>query len=342
MSLSVMRAKKRKPTLKDVASKAGVSISAVSQILNDRTVNFCSEEKKELVKQAAKELNYQPNFGYRVMTGMKTNTVGMVFALERIKNEEHITRLAMALTSKLDERGLSVYMATMGPESTDNFNKVLDLVNRGCSSFIFIGSPFGSEKMENYFEAHDIHYIGYNAFELKRTISVESSIAIKAFIDRFLEQERRNFKLLVPLINQGHGRLAGLFKAFPHENENELIRKYCVSMPSAGVNESLQDIYTISYERTRKIMEADNSINGIIYLSDYYALVGAKYLLDNGYVVGKDVAVCGYNNTNAARFFPYPVSTADHNIPKLCDGLISELDSQSPLKQNYEPETILR
>lgn len=332
----------KNPTLKDVARKAKVSVSAVSQILNNREVNFCSEEKKKLVKRIARELHYQPNFGYRVMTGMKTNTVAIVFSSERIKNESHITRLTMALSSKFEDKEFSVYMATMGELGKDNFQKILNLVNRGCSSFIIFGSPFGSKEMEKYFDDYNINYIGYNATQLKRTISVDPSIAIQAFIEKFLREGRQNFKLILPNANLGYGRLPGLFRVFPEENKDELIRKYCVTISATDYEASLEEIYQDGYNQTKKILEADNSIDGIIYLSDYYALGGAKYLFENEYKIGETIDICGYNNTQAVRFFSHPISTADHNIKNLCEKLIKNLNSKCPLNKKYKPELMLK
>jgi DNA-binding LacI/PurR family transcriptional regulator len=341
-TMSLTAEKIKNPTLKDIARKAKVSVSAVSQILNNREANFCSEAKKELVKHIARELHYQPNFGYRVMTGMKTNTVGIVFASDRTKNQGHITRLAMALASKFEDKGFSVYMATMGELAKENFQKVLNLVNRGCSSFILIGTPFGSKEIENYFDEYEINYIGYNAAQLRRNIYVDSSYAVQAFIEKFISEGRHNFKLMLPDENLGAGRLPGLFRSFPKENKDELISKYCVIISSTEYETLLVETYQEGYDQTKKIIEIDNSIDGIIYLSDYYALGGAKYLFENDYKIGETIAICGYNNTQAVRFFSHPISTADHNIKNLCEKLIKNINSKCPINKKYKPEIIFK
>lgn len=340
--MNTLKTKNKKATLKDVAKKAGVSVSAVSQILNSREVNFCSEEKKALVQKVARDLNYQVNFGYRVMTGMKTMTVGILFSLERIKNEEHIIRLTMGLSSKFEDNGFSVYMATLNEDHKYNYNKVLDLVNRGCSSFILIGSPFGMTEIEDYFESHDINYIGYDAKELKRNIFVDPTVAIEKFIQKFISEGRCNFKLILPMALQGYGRMPGLFKVFPEADHAELIEKYCFPIPLIKPDSSIKDVYALGVEHTQKLMELDGAVNGIIYLSDYLALGGAKYLLENNYKIGEDIALCGYNNTYAVNLFPYPISTADHDIPNLCSELIKALDSSDPLKYSCKPKVIFK
>lgn len=63
----------------DVAQKAGVSKSTVSQFLNKR-YEFMSEETRKRIAQAIKELGFQPNAIARSLKMKKTNTVGVIVA----------------------------------------------------------------------------------------------------------------------------------------------------------------------------------------------------------------------------------------------------------------------
>jgi len=63
-----------KVTIKDVANAAGVSISTVSNALND--VDVLKPKTKERVLKAAKELNYIPNLKGKNLKAKKTNTLG--------------------------------------------------------------------------------------------------------------------------------------------------------------------------------------------------------------------------------------------------------------------------
>jgi len=51
---------KKPPTIKDVANLSGVSISTVSQYLNQR-YSYMSDSTKKEIKQAISMLNYTPN-----------------------------------------------------------------------------------------------------------------------------------------------------------------------------------------------------------------------------------------------------------------------------------------
>ncbi|WP_054705573.1 substrate-binding domain-containing protein [Bacillus sp. JCM 19041] len=66
-------------TMLDVAKKAGVSKSTVSQYLNKR-YNYMSEDTKERISSAIEELGYSPNGVARSLRQKKTQTIGVIVA----------------------------------------------------------------------------------------------------------------------------------------------------------------------------------------------------------------------------------------------------------------------
>ena len=68
-----------KPTLSDVAARAGVSATTASYILNGRTIEMrISSDTDERVRRAASELAYRPNRSARSLRTASTTTIGMV------------------------------------------------------------------------------------------------------------------------------------------------------------------------------------------------------------------------------------------------------------------------
>lgn len=67
-----------RPTLKDVAERAGVSVSTVSYVLNDSSKVVLSAETRARVRRIAKELGYIPNSVARSLRSRSSHIVGML------------------------------------------------------------------------------------------------------------------------------------------------------------------------------------------------------------------------------------------------------------------------
>src|SRR5699024_10710326 len=78
----------KKITMQDVANKAGVSKSTVSQFINNR-YEYMAEETKIRIDDAVKELGYIPNFIAKSLKQKKTSTIGVIVAniLHTFSNE---------------------------------------------------------------------------------------------------------------------------------------------------------------------------------------------------------------------------------------------------------------
>lgn len=71
-----MSSSERKPTLADVASRAGVSPTTVSRALNGR--GYVSRAMQERIDDAVTELGYLTNHTARTLRGKATQTVGLI------------------------------------------------------------------------------------------------------------------------------------------------------------------------------------------------------------------------------------------------------------------------
>lgn len=64
-------------TIKDIAQKAGVSVSTASRALNHNP--RISEKTRQRIATIAKELGYQPNYNAQNLTRGESNMVGIIF-----------------------------------------------------------------------------------------------------------------------------------------------------------------------------------------------------------------------------------------------------------------------
>ncbi|MEE9174893.1 MAG: LacI family DNA-binding transcriptional regulator [Thermodesulfobacteriota bacterium] len=69
---------RRRVTIRDVAKKAGVSISTVSRVLSPQVNNYMREETRGKVLGAIKEFDYRPDIRAQSLRGRGTRIIGLV------------------------------------------------------------------------------------------------------------------------------------------------------------------------------------------------------------------------------------------------------------------------
>ncbi|MBN2982150.1 LacI family DNA-binding transcriptional regulator [Cohnella algarum] len=72
----------KKPTLRDVAREAGVSVATVSYVLNNVTNQTIPQETRNRVYEAAEKLNYIQNLTARSLSVGRTNLLGALLVAE--------------------------------------------------------------------------------------------------------------------------------------------------------------------------------------------------------------------------------------------------------------------
>ena len=187
----------KKVTLKQIAAAAGLAISTVSQILNGRR-NFCSAEQVARVRDLARETGYSPNIGYKIMTGQKTQTTGLIFSQARTYFQDDTTREAMMLISALEKLGESVYAVTMGSSAEDNINQIRNLINRGCCAFVFLGSPIGSQMIFDELERLKLNCVSLNNIFSPRDIHYDTWHVYRSYFQRLHDRGIDRFNCLMP------------------------------------------------------------------------------------------------------------------------------------------------
>lgn len=120
-------------TIRNVAQRAQVSVSTVSQILNGNS-HYVSADKRERVLQAAEELRYRPSAIARSMVQQRTATVGMVFTSVVDHLFIHTIR---SVQTVLGPKGYTIFLAD-SPDIESEIQAITALQDRQVDGFIFV------------------------------------------------------------------------------------------------------------------------------------------------------------------------------------------------------------
>ncbi|HTX72867.1 MAG TPA: LacI family DNA-binding transcriptional regulator [Rectinemataceae bacterium] len=133
-----MKSAKRKATIRDVAERAGVSISTVSHVVNK--TRHVEEPTRDRILSAIGDLDYRPNQFARGLRGGKTATLGLIISDIR---EEFFSAITKTIESAANERGYTVILCD-SEEDVEKERLYLEiLTGRGVDGIIL--APVDSE-----------------------------------------------------------------------------------------------------------------------------------------------------------------------------------------------------
>ena len=124
----------QRPTLEDVARRAGVSTATVSRVLN--APDKVRRDTRERVEAAVAELGYTPHFGGRALASNRTGTIGAV--IPTMENAI-FARGLQALQEELAEAGYTLLVATSNYDPDREAEQIRALIGRGVDGLVLIG-----------------------------------------------------------------------------------------------------------------------------------------------------------------------------------------------------------
>ncbi len=323
-------------TLKDVAARVGLSVSAVSQILNNRPGDYSSEATRERVRLVAREMGYRQRFGHKLMRGDSTKTVALLLSLPRLEYEEHIQALLTRLTEECNRAGYATYLYRLTMDAEQNSRIVRELTERGVDQFILIGPPAAHTRLTAEIEALGRTWICYGrAPGLERTVMPDVTSGCEAVLRHLIASGVGQFRVIASMGETEDGtnsRMTALSRCFPLLSGEELLRQYwhTIEIPVAA-GDILADFARIGGEATDAVLDRHPGIQAIFYQSDYLAVGGIRTLYRRGIAPGRDIVVAGFNNIHAIRVSPFPAISIEHDTDATARLLFENAAGSAPV-----------
>jgi DNA-binding LacI/PurR family transcriptional regulator len=123
---------RRRPTMADVAARAGVSRTLVSFILDGKP--GASEETKQRVLAVAEEIGYQPDSAARLLARGRSRTLGVLMDVTQLFEAELVTGIYPAA----EELGYEVLLSANLPDRAESV-PIDALLSHRCGGLILLG-----------------------------------------------------------------------------------------------------------------------------------------------------------------------------------------------------------
>ncbi|NLA58856.1 MAG: LacI family transcriptional regulator [Firmicutes bacterium] len=276
-------------TIRDIAKKAGVSVTTVSRVLNNKP--DVSKKTREKVLQVIADMGYSPNAMARGLIWRKTLTIGLVipdignpFFAEVAKGVEHRAR----------ERGYSVIFCTTDSEPQREQEAIELLCSKQVDGIIVSLSVESRSVLERLEKQR------FPVVQIDRKVpgSNYSAIAVDNVASAYTATKY--------LIRQGHSRIAHITGDMNTKTAQDRLLGYKEALSDWGLRLEHQLIVHGDFSKGSGILCMEELLSrtplpsAVFVGNDLMALGAMEAIGKHGLRVPDDVALVGYDNIDLA------------------------------------------
>ncbi|MCF3141455.1 LacI family transcriptional regulator [Paenarthrobacter sp. AR 02] len=286
-----------KPTIRDVASAAGVSKSLVSLVLQG-SVNV-SEGRRRAVLKAMEELGYRPNRLAQRLSGPRSGTIGVM--LNDIRNPWFV-ELLEGLTASLHAAGISPVLADSYTDTRVGRSSLETLLEQRIDGVVVVGTTPESAAIEKAAQSIPVVLAGTREPHLP---------GVDIVVNDDDDGARQATEHLLTL---GHRRIAhlqgpGEVGKIRRESFERTIREAGLApmvVVAGGMSEES------AYAAASRLLAGTDRPTAIFAYNDI-ACIGALSAADDlGLSVPKDLSLVGYDNTYLAKIRHLSLTSVDN------------------------------
>ena len=349
---------KKKVTTVDIAKRAGVSQPTVSMILNQKEGVSFSEETKQKVYRAMKELGYHKKVKPEQLKDQALQKLILIIC-PNLSNI-YYTMLIHSITQQAEDYGYQVIVTPTLRHAHNEEMCLKTFANIPIAGIIFL---YPIENLAEY-EAisssiplvsigEKIHLHHVNAIDL-------NSSAPSYLIGKHLIQlgHRKIGFISTPLEQKELARtqrLAGLRSCFSEEGIDP--SKHVIPMFPSDEEFSQYPLdrmeYETGYHMTLRLLEKHPDITAFVGINDMIAVGIMDALYSKKYKIPQDFSVCGFDNTPLSSYRKINLTTIDHSVEQKGREAIEIIHRRQSSKRSskkkkyimrveYEPELIQR
>lgn len=285
----------KRVSIRDVAKAAGVSITTVSKALNNYP--DVKEETKRRIEEIVQEMNYVPDMAGRSMGGITEPVIGLLInELRPTERSGAVYGFLSGVCHACKDNGIEFLLITTDSKSQRQNSLKRVCLSKGLSGLICSGFRINDPYIQELAEIDipcaciDIQTDHPNILD----ITVDNVSAADEAVTFLIESGRKNIALV-----------AGYRDA---DVSNLRVQGYCNAMNRAGLpivesrmveanfNENM------AHSQVQKLLKQDPEIDAIFCISDLMAYGACQAVEEAGLIIGKDVAIVGFDDIPTAKY----------------------------------------
>jgi len=316
-----------RPTLEEVAVRAGVGRGTVSRVVNGSAQ--VSPRAKQAVEDAIEELGYVPNRAARTLVTQRTDSIALVVfeSGERFFAEPFFGRIVQAVSSLLVARNLQmVLMIAQAPEERRRLEGYL---TRQHVDGALLLSLHGDDPLPSVLEERGV-------------ATVRAGRPTYAAHGTFVDADNRGGarEAVAYLRRQGRRRIAAITGPLDMAAGIARLDGYrdVVGDGPVAFGDFSEESGAAAMQR---LLEYHPEVDAVFAASDTMAAGALRVLRHYGRRVPQDVALVGFDNSAVARHTDPPLTSVDQPIAEMGREMVRLLLAKIDGDETGDSETVL-
>jgi LacI family transcriptional regulator len=329
-------------TLKDLAVQLNLSITTVSRALAG--YGDVAESTRQRVLEAAHEMGYVPDATARRLQKGRTDTIGFVIPTSGPRfSDPYFSELLAGIGNEAARNQYDLLVSTCAPDTPEEDEAYRHKVEGRLVDGLLVVRTRIKDRRIQYLASTGFPFVSFGRSELDLDFPYVDEDGFKGMdlvTQHLIDRGHRRIACIVP----PHGlmfstyRCAGIQAAL-RRNGLPLEERYCIhsDLTQRG-----------GFRAMRELLELSPLPTAVIACNDLMALGAISASQSQGLVVGRDVAVTGFDDIPLAEHSHPPLTTVRQPIyaigRQICQMLI-QLIQGKPLVEHHvllQPELIVR
>lgn len=329
-------------TLKDLAAKLELSITTVSRALAG--YSDVAEATRQRVLQAADEMGYVPDATARRLQKGRTDTIGFIIPTHGPRfSDPFFSELLSGIGNEAARHNFDLLVSTRPPDTPEEDAAYRRMVEgRLVDGLLVVRTRVGDHRID-YLSRTDFPFVAFGRCDL---------VVDFPYVD---EDGTLGLELVTEhLITLGHQRLA--FLSAPHDLMFCRARRTGLDAALERHGLALQKEYLVVGDLTQEggframnqLLDLTPPPTAIVACNDLSALGAISAAQKRGLVVGRDIAITGFDDIPLAEHSHPSLTTVRQPIydigRKICDMLIRLVQGEELIERHVllQPELIVR
>ena len=322
---------RRSPTILDVASRAGVSKSTVSNVIRGEV--GVSQDTKGKVEAAIKQLGYRPNFLARQLVQQRTNILGVVVG--DLANPFY-AEMAKSVERQAATRGYTAMFCNTEGDSASELAGIEMLLAQRVAGIVFLAFSGDSRTMRETLQ-HQVPAVFLACHEdWGDVVAADDELGGRLATRHLAESGHRRIGFLsIPELadSSDQARYVGCIKEA--RESGATVRRISWSPPaeSAEVDGAREEL--------REVFAGDDPITGVFASNDLAAVDLMEFADRVGLRVPDDVSVVGFDDVPIAGLARIALTTVAQPRDQLARTGIETIIERIEGKRKGRPTTTL-